>query len=66
MCDLALDPSKHEDTTIAGSGLKVRYPGVHEVAEILIGHVEMERRHARFEQSSLETSQEFAIDPTAT
>jgi hypothetical protein len=39
MCDLALDPSKNEDTTVAGGGLEVRYPGVHEVAEILIGMV---------------------------
>jgi hypothetical protein len=39
MCDLAFDPSKHEDTTIAASGLEVRNPGVHEVAEILIRKV---------------------------
>ena len=39
MCDLAFDPSKHEDTAIAGCGLEVRNPGVHEVSEIFTRQV---------------------------
>jgi len=40
MCDVTLGSSKHEDTMIARSGLEVRNPSIHEVAEILIGPVE--------------------------